>query len=138
MKVLLIICMLAGIVSFANGCNPGNLKSYHYLVHLLEYKFFIMQKYICVSIQVVCKWRNWSRWTPCVGAMIEGCTTGRKTRVRTVEWNRCNRRPRGSQIETEWCNTDCQCMNDLLDGIFPFVLETVQLIVDTNCDNDRK
>ena len=105
--------------------------------------FFIMQKYICVQIQVDCKWRNWSRWTPCVGAMIQDCTIGRRTRVRSVQWgrDRCNRRPKGSNFDAEYCNTDntdCQCLNDLLDGAFPFLLEAVQLFVDTNCDNDRK
>ena len=60
-----------------------------------------------------------------------------------VQWgrDRCNRRPKGSGIDTEYCNTDntdCQCLNDLLDGAFPFLLEAVQLFVDTNCDNDRK
>ena len=46
MKVLLMICMLAGIAFFANGCNrePGNSKLYHFLVHFLECNFFLMQK----------------------------------------------------------------------------------------------
>ena len=44
------ICMLAGIVSFAYGCQPGNSKLYHYRVHLLECNFFLMQKiHFCLN-----------------------------------------------------------------------------------------
>ena len=81
---------------------------------------------------------QWSNWTPCVGGMVTDCSAGKKTRIRTISQLPQNggKRCKGSLIGTKWCNTDCQCLRNLVDDggqIMGTILDTVEQILDANC-----
>ena len=72
--------------------------------------------------------------------MVQDCTVGKKTRLRTVaRWQENGgKRCKGGLIDKNYCNSDCQCLADLVGGgIVGNVLGTVAHIIDTSCPGTK-